>query len=511
MNYDVIIIGFGPTGKVLARKLSDFGHTVAIVERWPAAYPLPRAVGFDHEIMRMFHALGVSPQVEAISRPMDHYVWYNADWKVLLDLNHAEESLSGGPDGYLFNQPDLERLLEEDLAGRPGVTLFTGHEALCVRDCGDHAQVHLAPFDAKATQKPSPTLTLSGRYVIGCDGANSLVREAMGASTRDLGFDEAWLVVDIRPHDIERLKLPLAAQWCNPARPTTIIGGGRTNRRWEFMLLPGETPEDFASDEAVWGLLAQWVSPQDADLIRKATYRFRSLVVEGWRKGRLLLAGDAAHRMPPFMGQGMCAGLRDSWNLCWKLDRVLRGVSPDDLLDTYELERAPHVEAVIRITMELGKVVCLPDVAAARKRDEAFFAGQVPPPPPFPPLRAGLVDSASGGGAGVLSPHDVIVRADGSVRLDDVVGGGFALISRAPVEDPRLARLGVTNVCLDGVLQRDAAGRLTAFLDRQGAEAVLVRPDFYVFGAARNVADIPDLLSRLEGRLCQSQASERAA
>ncbi|MFS8038987.1 bifunctional 3-(3-hydroxy-phenyl)propionate/3-hydroxycinnamic acid hydroxylase [Xanthobacter sp. AM11] len=512
MNYDVIIIGFGPTGKVLARKLSDGGHRVAIVERWPAAYPLPRAVGFDHEIMRMFHALGVSAQVEAISRPMEHYVWYNADWKVLLDLNHTEDSISGGPDGFLFNQPDLERVLEADLAGRPGIALYTGHEALAVRDMGERVEVDLAPFDEAAKVRPAPAVTLSARYVVGCDGANSLVREIMGAAVRDLGFDESWLVVDVLPHDIDTLALPLAAQWCNPARPTTIISGGRTNRRWEFMLLPGETPEDFARDESVWALLAQWVTPGNSTLIRKATYRFRSLVVDGWRKGRLLVAGDAAHRMPPFMGQGMCAGLRDSWNLGWKLDRVLRGTSPEDLLDSYEAERAPHVEAVIRISVGLGKVVCLPDPEAARQRDEAFFAGQVPPPPPFPPLVCGVIDAApQAPGAGALSPHDDLLQDAARVRLDTVAAGGFVLVSRTQVEDPRLHRLGIATVVLNGTDVRDAGGRLSAFLDRLGAAAVLIRPDFYVFGSAPSPQDIPGLLERLESRLCAPSASERAA
>ncbi|WP_371345726.1 bifunctional 3-(3-hydroxy-phenyl)propionate/3-hydroxycinnamic acid hydroxylase [Ancylobacter sp. IITR112] len=512
MDFDVIIIGYGPTGKVLARKLLDGGHRVAIVERWPAAYPLPRAVGFDHEIMRMFHALGVSDAVEAISRPMEHYVWYNAEWKVLLDMDHAGGSISGGPGGYLFNQPDLERVLEADLAGRPGITLFTGHEALAVRDTGERAEVDIAPFQEGVAEKPAPTLTLTARYVVGCDGANSLVRETMGVPTRDLGFDESWLVVDILPKDSAQLQLPLAAQWCNPARPTTIISGGRTNRRWEFMLLPHETPDDFSSEESVWALLSRWVTPANATLIRKATYRFRSLVVDGWRSGRLLLAGDAAHRMPPFMGQGMCAGLRDAWNLSWKLDRVLRGASPESLLDSYEAERSPHVEAVIRISMGLGKVVCLPDPEAARQRDEAFFAGQVPPPPPFPPLVAGIIDGPSRvAGAGLLSPHDELESAGGRVRLDMAAADGFVLVSRMPVDHPALERQRIATVILDGTTLKDAAGRLTGFLNQLGVTAVLMRPDFYVFGSAATPQDIPALLDRLEETLCLARSADRAA
>ncbi|MDR3468510.1 MAG: bifunctional 3-(3-hydroxy-phenyl)propionate/3-hydroxycinnamic acid hydroxylase [Xanthobacteraceae bacterium] len=512
-QFDVVVIGYGPTGKVLARLLSDAGHSVAIVERWPEAYPLPRAVGYDHEIKRMFHALGVAPAVEAISRPMNHYVWYNADWKVLIDLDETRDSISGDRTGYLFNQPDLERVLERDLDGRPGVSLFLSHEAVSVEDAPDRVNVVIAPFDAAARRADTARkTTLEAKYVVGCDGANSLVRQTLGASQIDHGFDAQWLVVDVLPRDLSHLPIPDAAQWCNPQRPTTIVPSGVANRRWEFMIKPGENAEDFASEERAWELLTPWMKPSDGTLVRHAVYRFRSLLARGWRKGRLLIAGDAAHLMPPFMGQGMCSGLRDAWNLGWKLDRVLKGASPDRLLDDYEEERAPHVDAIIRISMEMGRVVCVPDAVAAKARDEAFFSRQLPPPPVFPGLSGGLIargpDGVSAPAAGQLLPHDELERDGRSDRLDRIIGRQFALL----IEAGALPRLSAQSRVLIDALEivvvpigpggwRDRSGRIAECLAGHHVSAIVARPDFYAFGGARTPDDIEHLLQDLSHRL----------
>jgi 2-polyprenyl-6-methoxyphenol hydroxylase-like FAD-dependent oxidoreductase len=518
-EFDVIIIGYGPTGKVLARQLSDDGHRVAIVERWPAAYPLPRAVGYDHEIKRIFHSLDIADGITAISRPMRHYVWYNADWKVLVDIDETRESVSGGPTGFLFNQPDLERVLERDLEGRPGISFFLGREAQSVADRGDHAEAVIAPFDAERRQvnEGAPRQTIRAKYVVGCDGANSLVRSTMGSPTFDHGFDAQWLVVDVKPHDITNLPIPDAAQWCNPDRPTTIVPSGPSNRRWEFMIKPGEDPVEMARDENVWKMLSRWMKPSDGELVRRSVYRFRSLLARGWRRGRLLLAGDAAHLMPPFMGQGMCSGIRDSWNLGWKLDRILTGKSPDSLLDRYEEERAPHVDAMIRISMEMGRIVCVPDPEEARRRDEKFFAGDAPPPPSFPGLSDGLIwrDEAGRpvGCAGRLLPHDVMAKDGADIRLDSLTGRKFVLVSRNLGEGDldkatreKMDAAGIIWIRLGAGGSRDTGGRLSAFLSAIGADAYLARPDFYAFGSASGVAGVSDLVESLVAGLAEGRA-----
>ena len=507
-SFDVIIIGYGPTGKLLARQLSDGGHSVAIVERWPAAYPLPRAVGYDHEIKRIFHAIGLAGEIEAISRPMNHYVWYNADWKVLLDLDYTGETISGGRGGFLFNQPELERVLEHDLAERPGVTLLTSHEAIAVTDTSTGAEVRIAPFDPDIRRAdPSRSETLAARYVVGCDGANSLVRQAIGSTQFDHGFDAQWLVVDVRPHDLSSLPVPDAAQWCNPDRPTTIVPSGLANRRWEFMIKPGEDAEAFASEEKTWELLAPWMKPEDGKLVRHAVYRFRSLLARGWRKGHLMIAGDAAHLMPPFMGQGMCSGLRDAWTLGWMLDRVLKRRSSEHLLDGYEAARAPHVDIVIRISLELGKVVCIPDAAAARGRDEAFFSGNVPPPPAFPGLSGGLI-AAGAPVAGALLPHDDMEKDGRTARLDEITERQFALLIEqsllsqlSPNARELIETIDLAVVTIGPGGYRDVHGRISEYLARHRINAVIARPDFYAYGGGATADIVENLLRRLSSGL----------
>ncbi len=207
-------------------------------------------------------------------------------------------------------------------------------------------------------------------------------------------------MVDLEPHDMDALDLPPACQWCDPVRPTTHVQSGTRHRRFEFMLLPGEDPADFEDPARAWELLRPWFTPADGTLTRHAVYEFRSMLAERMRDGRALLVGDAAHLTPPFLGQGLCSGLRDAANVAWKLDLVLRGVAEEALLDTVEAERQPQNEWVINLAVELGRVLCELDVGVAAERDAALRAAGAPPAPEFAPLTGGLLRRGADGAPG---------------------------------------------------------------------------------------------------------------
>ena len=502
--YDVIQVGYGPVSESLALMLGRQGRSVAVCERWSTRYPLPRAVCVDHELYRVLSSNGMGDVLPSVTHAGPIYQWFNADWKELLVIDWSQDSISGGPDVNFVHQPTLEAALDEAVRKLPSVDLHLGWEAVGVEQDDRLAHVTLRNTETGAEK------TLSARYVVGCDGANSIVREAIGSAQEDRGFQADWLVIDVMMKDgitIEQLGIPGAGQYCNPVRPTTIVPAGvskgRLFRRWEFMRLPGETNEELETEARVWDLLKPWAGPEHVELVRHKVYNFRSLIAEGWRDRRLLVAGDAAHVMPPFMGQGMCSGMRDAWNLAWKLALVLDGKAEDRLLDSYEVERHPHVSAITDLSIYLGKIICIPDAAEAAARDAEFLGGTAEPPPPFPQMTEGLLHRDPGGmlspGAGLLSAHDVIRDAGGEARLDDLTGCGFAVIARGfdpeAVVGNSLEAVSPTFVELSGTGATDIGGRIRAFLTTNGWDAMIVRPDFYVYGGATGMESLAKLAS----------------
>jgi 2-polyprenyl-6-methoxyphenol hydroxylase-like FAD-dependent oxidoreductase len=505
LDADVAIVGYGPVGQTLAALLAREGHRAAVYERFSCLYDLPRAVYFDDEVMQVWQSLGIAGEIDTI--PVTAYQWFGADGEPIFRLEHPAVGPSGWEPGYCFYQPTLERALDRTVRALPSATVEYGWSAEGLEQRNDHVELTLRRVQEAPTGTLEPTdatATVRARYVIGADGANSTVRTAAAIAFEDQGFAESWLVVDLRPDDMEALShLPAPCQWCDPARPHMHTRNGRSHRRFEFMLLPGERTEDFADTARVWAMLAPWFTPEDGTIVRHATYEFRGRLAATMRAGRALLAGDAAHTMPPFMGQGLCSGVRDAASLAWRLDLVLRGAAGDELLDTYTTERRPQNEWIVNLSTEMGRVSCTLDPQAAAERDATLRAASAPPPLALPPLGDGAV-AAGRLLAGSRAVQGTVRLGGAEGRLDDVVGQGFVLLARrvADLPAPRLvfpAGLAAHGVALDQL--DDLDGRLTAWFDEHGLEAVLVRPDGYVFGAVQAIGDLSALLADLRVHL----------
>lgn len=512
LDYDVAIVGYGPIGKVLSILLGQQGWKVGVFERWPEPFPLPRAIVFDDEVARILQSVCDMDEVAKICEPIeDDYEWRNASGQTLLTVPFPLVGLSGWPGSNFFNQPGLEQVLAVSCESQTTVQVHMGHEVTKLTEYDKH--VELVIKDQKDVQK-----RVSARYVVGCDGANSLVRQQMNVPVTDLGFTFEWLVVDVIPHE-KRVWKPKNWQLCDPQRPTTVVSSGPGRRRWEFMKLPGESLEELNTEKTAWKLLEPWgLTPENATLERHAGYTFRASWAEAWRKGRLLLAGDAAHLTPPFLGQGMCAGIRDAKNLAWKLNLVLQGKVEKKLLDTYTLERKTHVQEIIKMAVSLGEIICVTDPKEAEKRDEAFLSGKVPPMPPFPILTGGVLhrgpDGAYVNPTGQPSLQAKVKHQDQFGLFDDVVGQGWTVIS--PVDDPRqllgeeqiafLKELGanfvhISNEKSSSSAVLDAEGKYADYFKELGLEAMVIRPDYYVFGGTQSVDDLHLLIQGLSEQL----------
>ena len=478
VSCQVLIVGFGPVGATLAGLLADSGLDVLAIDKSTEVYPLPRAGHFDHEVMRVFQQLGVAEAVLPHTHVPYCYEFRNGKGEVLYSQTSEEGQLasSGWASSYMFNQPGLERALRQKIAASPSLDIRLGVEFRSMRTSAAGVEASLAT--------PAGDLMVEADYVVGCDGASSPVREAVGVKLIDLEFEEPWLVIDALPRPGSQLPRK-NLQICDPARPTTCIPLGPGKHRWEFMMKPGETAEQVLDDAFIHELLGSWDA--DVEIERKAVYRFHGLVADRWRKGRVLIAGDAAHQMPPFAGQGMCSGIRDAANLSWKLADILNGRATEGLLDTYQIEREPNVRAYVELSMAMGRVVCVLDPEAARARDEQMIAARSAgthklSPPELPPFTGpGIVAGAAG--AGEIFPQPTHREGERTVRLDDVLGPGPWLISRfaeSPASAPH-----INAVAIDDPRLAPFRTGLEDWLAAHSADAVLVRPDRYVFGAGQ--------------------------
>jgi 3-(3-hydroxy-phenyl)propionate hydroxylase len=487
-NYsDVIIVGLGPTGATLANLLGTFGLSVTVIEAIDETFPLPRATHFDGEIMRVLQSIGLAEEALPFTHVNPGMTFVNLKHEVILSWPRPD---TVGPHNwhpsYRFHQPALEAVLRKGLDRFAHVSLRTGCELLSVVQSEDGVQ---AQFIARGKTTPE---VVNGQYLIGCDGGRSPVRGILDVPLEDLGSHEKWLVVDVIMNREVTGLTDGTVQFCDPQRPTTYMRCVGQRRRWEFMVMPGDDIEALTSPEGVWGLLSPWLVPDDAQIERAVTYMFHGVIAHPWRRSRVMLAGDAAHLMPPFLGQGLCAGLRDAANLAWKLDWVIKGRASADLLDTYEQERSAHVRATIEHAIEVGEIIQTIDPEQARERDAKLGQGPRKMSSLVPRLGAGL-HRAEDACAGFIFAQPIL---ESGVPLDEFVGSNFAVIGDRQLLDsvsPATRMLWDLN----GVIRLPDEAQQC--LDELNARAVIIRPDRYILAVANSVEALDHVSTYLPG------------
>jgi 3-(3-hydroxy-phenyl)propionate hydroxylase len=514
-EYDVVVCGYGPVGQVATSLLARLGHRVLAVDKHPALYGMPRLCTINGEPVRI---IAMAADIEAAlheSSRVSGFEFRGVDGELLTTLDWGGKHPSGHGMRTSMYQPNIEDAIAAKAFER-GAEVRMGWAAAAIAQGEDAVELTLAPRVDGLLEEAAAEV-VSASYLIGADGANSFVREALAIDREDFGYREAFLSIDVeRGHDLDGRFRNVAAK-CDPGRTVATIPMGERRIRFEFIVNPDDDHTELLRPEVGYEMLAAeyGLTKDDVEIYRQVIFPFEGKIADRWRVGRVLLMGDAAHLMPPFLGEGAGSGLRDAINLAWKLDLVLRGKVGAELLDSYETERRPHVKVHVEGSIALAELACERDPVKAADRNENYRVGNIPPPPEEPTLTVGILQERDGDvlpPVGFFSPQDSVELDGRRGLLDDVLGFGFKLLVRgadphdlldaqgeAALETLGCRALRLAEAGEPGGLV-DLEGTLGAFLDAHGIDAVLIRPDFYVFAVGAR-ADVPALVDDLGRRL----------
>ncbi len=478
-KYDVVIVGFGPTGGTLANLLAMQGFSILVLEKEKSFYPLPRAVHFDDEVMRVFETIGITNTFLKHTIINKGTKFVDKKNRVILDWPRPREITENGwYPSYRFNQPDLERELRKKLKSYKKVEIRQNSNVQKIINKKNEVDIIFEDINSKKI------LIIKSKYLIGCDGANSITRSQMKTKMKNLGFTQKWAVIDLVLKKNKKNLPDRTIQYSNPTRPATYCRNVGKRRRWEFAIKKTEKIETILSDKYIWNFLKPWLKKKEARMERKTIYTFQSALVKSWKKGRIFLAGDAAHLMPPFMGQGMCAGIRDVSNLAWKISLCLKNKHDDKLLNTYQSERSSNVKEYIETTMRMGEFVNAVGRSPITNNISADSKGRKSMKSIKPRLGHGLGDLKDKF-RGKIFPQFIIKD---NKKLDEKFSLKPALIISDEIKK---------NISLKIKLIRSKnIKNLELFFKEHNCKAVIVRPDRFILSSCKSVKDFNSYLSK---------------
>lgn len=367
---DVLIVGAGPVGLTLANTLGLAGVSVIVLEKLDSIIDYPRAIGIDDESLRALQAAGLAEQVQAHITP-DHWMrFYTSSGQCFASIEPRTDEF-GWSRRNAFIQPQVDAILYKGLERFPHVQTLLGHELaqFTQNDAGVTAEIKSTAGQQR---------TVRAKYMLACDGGNSLIRRTLNIGFEGRTKPNQWIVVDVRN---DPLGTPHIGMHCDPERPYVSAALPHGIRRFEFMVMPGETEEELSKPENLAQLMRKVVAdPDKVDYIRKRVYTHNARLANQFRINRVLLAGDAAHIMPVWQGQGYNSGMRDASNLAWKLAMVVKGQAAPSLLDSYEQERRSHARSMIHLSEVAGDIFAPESHTAAKVRDTLMLAMNAVPP-----------------------------------------------------------------------------------------------------------------------------------
>ncbi|MGW7403024.1 bifunctional 3-(3-hydroxy-phenyl)propionate/3-hydroxycinnamic acid hydroxylase [Streptomyces sp. NPDC054833] len=500
--YDVAVIGYGPTGVTAANLLGAMGLRVVVVERDAEVFSRARAISTDEEVVRIWQRIGLAERLKQdmlAECPLD---FVGASGRPFVRVRPVPRGHGHPPQMFIY-QPALEQVLRDGVDRYPDVEVLLRHECLRLRQDADGVELTVVDADDSVRR-------LRAAYVIAADGGSSLTRAQLNVGYEGRTYEDRWVVVDtemLKPwpdHDKLRFR-------CDPARPAVDCPTPLGHHRWEFPILPSDDENYLVTDDAVYELVSRYgIGRDNIEVLRATVYSHHVRFAARFRVGRVFLAGDAAHAMPPWIGQGMAAGVRDVANLCWKLDAVLRGELPEAVLDSYEAERKPHVKEVTRRAVFVGRMITERRIPVTRIRNTALrtldrlpgFGNWLQESSwiPVAQYAQGLQARQRTKASGHQIPQPRVTGPDGNrVRLDDVLGGRWLLLHGGfAVAQPAWERLGVDVLTVTPVGSRpaegtvvDSDGVLLPWMNERRVTTLALRPDAYVYAAASTGAQLP--------------------